>query len=126
MGWFRKSENDIENDVNDNKSETEYNTLQSFTSLSKNPKYSVCFVKCAQFKSLEDIDGVKKDLALGNILILNAKELLESKMLSILEVKRAVEQIRAFTRELGGSMGRIDDNTMIITPNPYIRLNQWL
>jgi SepF-like predicted cell division protein (DUF552 family) len=119
MGWFHK---EIEDQI-EVQAEPEYNTLQSFTSLSKNPKFSVCFVKCAQFKSLEDVETVKKDLASGNILILNAREILESKVLSVLELKRAVDQIRAYARELGGSMGRIDDNTMIITPNPYIRLN---
>ena len=39
------------------------------------------------------------------------------------ELKRAIDQLRHSCKELGGSIGRIGDRLLIITPNPYIRIN---
>ena len=74
------------------------------------------------FKALEQIEDIKKQLRGRKILIINAKELLDSQTLTIEELKHAVEQIKASLSETGGSIGRIGDQFLILTPNSHIKI----
>ncbi|KKM14455.1 hypothetical protein LCGC14_1705970, partial [marine sediment metagenome] len=37
-------------------------------------------------------------------------------------LKRCIEELKAFLREIGGSLGRLGDNYLILTPNAHIKI----
>jgi SepF-like predicted cell division protein (DUF552 family) len=79
-------------------------------------------IKKYDLKALEQVEDVKKQLRGRKILIINAKELLENQTLTIEELKHAIDQIKASLSETGGSIGRIGDQFLIITPNSHIKI----
>lgn len=123
MGWFKK-----DFDLGTQAAEIQqYDSMDGFANFSKNPLNNMCLIKMAEFNSmnnLDEIDNIKENLADGNIIILNANALLENHKDKLLEIKRAIELLRSFCREIGGSIGRIGDNFLIMTPNPYIRIGR--
>ena len=72
------------------------------------------------FTNLTQVDDIKNQLLKRKILIINAKEVLE--YVDVSELKRCIEDLKAFLRENGGSMGRLGDNYLIITPNAYVKI----
>ena len=73
-----------------------------------------------EFGSLNDIEPIQRNLKNGNIMLLNTEKLLKSR--SILELKRVIDQLRGSCNELGGSIGRVGNNFLILTPSPFIRI----
>lgn len=116
MVWFRK--NDGINDKSD--SDSNYNSMNYFSMLNKYPKSGVSYIKMINFESLNDVEKIQRDLQDGNIMVVNTEKLLQTR--SILELKRAIDKLRGSCQGLGGSIGRIGDQFLIITPNPYIRI----
>ncbi len=78
-------------------------------------------IKKYDFSSLEQVKDIKKQLLGRRILIINAKEILENADIS--ELKRGIEEIKTFLREKGGSMGRLGENYLILTPNAHIKIS---
>ncbi|MFW9781864.1 MAG: hypothetical protein ACFFFB_06230, partial [Candidatus Heimdallarchaeota archaeon] len=54
------------------------------------------------------------------ILIVNTKTLLES--VDVTKLKRGIEDLKSFLRENGGSMARIGEEYLILTPNSLIKI----
>jgi SepF-like predicted cell division protein (DUF552 family) len=79
-------------------------------------------IKKYDFKALDQVEDIKKQLRSRKILIINARELLESQTLTIEELKSAIDQIKAVLSEIGGSLGRIGDQFLILTPNSHIKI----
>ena len=96
------------------------NSLQHFTSLTNHSRSNVSYIKRMDFRSLADIESIQRNLKNGNIMLLNTEHLLKSR--SILELKRAIDQLRGSCTELGGSIGRLGNNFLILTPSPFIRI----
>jgi len=72
------------------------------------------------FTNPNQVEDIKKQLLKRRILIINAKEILEYADIS--EVKRCIEDLKSFLRENGGSMGRLGDNYLIVTPNVHVKI----
>jgi len=72
------------------------------------------------FSSTTQIEDIKKQLLNRRILIINAKEILENADVTVL--KSCIEDLKAFLRENGGSMGRLGDTYLIMTPNANIKI----
>lgn len=72
------------------------------------------------FSSLDQVEDIKKHLLGRKILIINAKEILEN--VDVSELKRSFEDLKVFLRENGGSMGRLGDHYLIMTPNAHIKI----
>ncbi len=85
--------------------------------------FGTTVIKTFSLAGLDQVPEVKQELKSGNVLVLGVDDLMNNPEYSIVELKRAVEQIRACVRELGGSMGRLGDRYLIITPSPQLRLN---
>jgi SepF-like predicted cell division protein (DUF552 family) len=77
-------------------------------------------IKKYDFSSLAQVEDIKKQLLGRKILIINAKDVLEN--VDVSELKRGIEDIKSFLRENGGSMGRLGDQYLIITPNSHIKI----
>jgi SepF-like predicted cell division protein (DUF552 family) len=72
------------------------------------------------FTNLNQVEDIKNQLLKRKILIINAKEILENA--DVTELKRKIEELKSFLRENGGSMGRLGDNYLIITPNGHVKI----
>jgi SepF-like predicted cell division protein (DUF552 family) len=72
------------------------------------------------FSNLNQVEDIKKQLLKRRILIINAKEILEN--VDVSELKRGIEDLKSFIRENGGSMGRLGEQYLIITPNTHVKI----
>ncbi len=73
------------------------------------------------FSNLEQVKDIKEQLLGRRILILNAKQVLENSDIS--EIKSGIEEIKTFLKAKGGSMARLDENYLILTPNAHIKIS---
>ena len=72
------------------------------------------------FTNPSQVEDIKKQLLKRKILIINAKEILAYTDVS--ELKRCLEELKSFLRENGGSMGRLGDQYLIVTPNSHVKI----
>lgn len=77
-------------------------------------------IKKYDFSNLNQVEDIKKQLLGRKILLINAKEILEN--VEISELKGGIEELKVFLRENGGSMGRLGDHYLILTPNTHIKI----
>lgn len=103
-----------------NSSSFSINSLHNFTKLTSYSRPNVSYIRMTEFSSLNDIESIQRNLKNGNIMLLNTEKLLQTR--SILELKSAIDQLRRSCKELGGSIGRLGNNFLILTPNPFIRI----
>ena len=105
-------------------------SAQEILGFSKDKYYEVSnnlfqkfMIKNYNLNSTNQIDDIKKQLMSRKVLIINARELLENQSLTKQELKNWLDEIRAFLKKCGGSMGRINDWTLILTPSPSIKFH---
>ncbi len=79
-------------------------------------------IKIYDFFSITQIDDIKKELMGRKILIIDAKKILQNKTTNILDLKKSIDELKIFLREIGGSLGRIGDQYLILTPNSTIKI----
>ena len=84
------------------------------------PKF---LIKKYNFKSIEQINDIKKQLLGRRILIINTKELLTNSEIPIQELKHGIDKIKSFLKNCGGSIGRIGDQYLILTPSPHVKIS---
>jgi SepF-like predicted cell division protein (DUF552 family) len=72
------------------------------------------------FTNLNQVEDIKNQLLKRKILIINAKEILE--YVDVSELKRIIEELKLFLRENGGSMGRLGEHYLIVTPNAHVKI----
>ncbi len=77
-------------------------------------------VRKYDFTNLNQVEDIKNQLLKRKILIINSKEILEN--VDVSELKRGIEDLKSFLRENGGSMGRLGDHYLIVTPNAHIKI----
>jgi len=75
-------------------------------------------IKKYDFTSLEQVEEIKRELLGKRILILNATDVLKN--IDITKLKRGIEDLKSFLRENGGSMARLGDKYLILTPNSWV------
>ena len=78
-------------------------------------------IKKYDFSSLEQVEEIKKELLSKRILILNASDVLKN--IDITQLKRGIEDLKSFLRENGGSMARLNDEYLIMTPNSSVKIS---
>ena len=78
-------------------------------------------IKKYDFTSLEQVEEIKKELLGKRILILNATDVLKN--IDITQLKRGIEDLKSFLRENGGSMARLGDKYLILTPNSWVKIS---
>ena len=78
-------------------------------------------IKKYDFTSLEQVEEIKRELLGKRILILNATDVLKS--IDITRLKRGIEDLKSFLRENGGSMARLGDQYLILTPNSWVKIS---
>jgi SepF-like predicted cell division protein (DUF552 family) len=78
-------------------------------------------IKKFDFSSLDQVEQIKNELLNRKILIINAQDLLKS--VDVTRLKRGIEDLKMFLRKNGGSMARLGDQYLIMTPNSYIKIS---
>jgi len=79
-------------------------------------------IKKYDFRSIEQIDDIKQQLSSRTILIINARQLLDNNAIPLQALKMGIDEIKSFLNERGGSIGRIGDQYLILTPSPHIKI----
>ena len=69
-------------------------------------------------RTLDDIEVIKHELNLGNILILKISPLARK---SVEDVKKAVNELSGFTQSIGGDIASLGEERVVIVPN-FIRI----
>ena len=88
---------------------------REMTSISQN-----FLIKKYDFSSIEQIDDIKRELLGRKILIVNTKKLLNS--IEVIRLKNGIDDLKRFFRENGGSMARLGEEYLILTPNSLVRI----
>ena len=78
-------------------------------------------IKKYDFNSIQQVPEIKKQLQGRNILIINAETVLKSAK-TIEDLKEAIEELKAYLKKRGGSIGRLGDHYLILTPSSNIRI----
>ncbi|HKZ94931.1 MAG TPA: cell division protein SepF [Candidatus Bathyarchaeia archaeon] len=76
------------------------------------------YLKALPLRDLEDVEMIKQEVKLGNVLILKVSPLAKK---SIDDVKMAVSQLMEFTQSVGGDIARLGEERVVITPS-FIRI----
>lgn len=89
------------------------------TSEQKNEKNrKKAYLKAMPLRSLADVEIIKHELNLGNILILKITPLARK---SVEDVKKAVNELSGFTQSIGGDIASLGEERVVIVPN-FIRI----
>ena len=72
------------------------------------------YLKAMPLRSLDDVEVIKHELSLGNILVLKVTPLARK---SVEDVKKAVNELYGFTQSIGGDIARLGEERVVIVPN---------
>lgn len=72
------------------------------------------YLKAFPLRKLSDVDVIKQEVNLGNILILKISPLASK---SIEDAKRAVNELCEFTQTVGGDIARLGEERVVVTPS---------
>ncbi|MHA1689742.1 MAG: cell division protein SepF [Promethearchaeota archaeon] len=87
------------------------------------PSFQNFLIKKYNFNSISQIPEIKNHLRNRKILILDAEDLFGRKDLQIEDLKKGIDELKEFLKKNGGSIGRIGDQYLILTPNSQIRIS---
>ena len=91
------------------------NTKPKVSLKEKPPKLekSRVYLKAMPLRNLSDLDAIKREVDLGNILILKVRPLADK---SVDEVRKAVDELCSFAQTAGGDIARLGEERIVITP----------
>jgi SepF-like predicted cell division protein (DUF552 family) len=72
------------------------------------------FLKAMPLRTLADVEVIKHELNMGNILILKITPLARK---NVEEVKEAVNQLSEFTQSIGGDIASLGEERVVIVPD---------
>ncbi|MHC3128963.1 MAG: cell division protein SepF [Candidatus Bathyarchaeota archaeon] len=75
-------------------------------------------MKAMPLRTLNDVEVIKHELNLGNILILKITPLARK---SVEDVKKVVNELSVFTQSIGGDIASLGEERVVIVPN-FIRI----
>ena len=76
------------------------------------------YLKALPLRSLTDVEVVKHELNLGNVLILKITPLARK---SIEDIKKAVNQLSDFAQSIGGDIASLGEERVVVVPS-FIRI----
>ncbi len=68
-----------------------------------------------------DLDKIETELRAGKVLFLKTQEFFEQYENDVLTLKNSFNRLKQCCREVGGSMGRLDEEILVISPFEKIR-----
>lgn len=82
------------------------------------PEKQVTYIKALPLKNYEDLNRIKEELKMGNVLIVKITPLA---MKSIEEVKNAIDELKVYAQSINGDIARLGEERIVITP-PSIKI----
>ena len=76
------------------------------------PEKQVTYIKALPLKNYEDINRIKEELKMGNVLIVKITPLA---MKSIEEVKNAIDELKVYAQSINGDIARLGEERIVIT-----------
>jgi len=76
---------------------------------------TVTYIKALPLKEYQDLNKIKEELKMGNVLIIKITPLA---MKSIEEVKNAIDELKAYAQSIQGDIARLGEERIVITPPP--------
>ncbi|MHA1820728.1 MAG: cell division protein SepF [Promethearchaeota archaeon] len=122
LSWLKKNDSGMGEVSAKSQQYGTLNDLLSLPKIGRENEDKIYYIRTMDFSTLDDVKEIIENLKKGYIMILNAKPLLNQTTSSVLELKRSIEQLRGFCNELGGSIGRLGEDMLIITPDSKIRI----
>lgn len=77
-------------------------------------KASKIYLKAMPLKRLSDLEIIKKEVGLGNILIIKVSPLANK---SVDDIKKAVNELCDFVKTVDGDIARLGEERIVITPS---------
>ena len=77
-------------------------------------KPSKIYLKAMPLKRLSDLETIKKEVSLGNILIIKVSPLANK---SVDDIKKAVNELCDFVKTVDGDIARLGEERIVITPS---------
>ncbi|MBN2152799.1 MAG: cell division protein SepF [Candidatus Lokiarchaeota archaeon] len=119
VSWLKKSKTDGLEEEDDGTDPTYIAASLSFPS---QHRQHVTNVRKMPLNTIGDIAAIQGEISSGNLAIIDVAGFITSGEFSILELKRAIEQIRGTCKKLGGAVARLGDRYLVATPNEQIQL----
>mgnify|MGYP006289746273 CR=1 FL=1 len=116
VGWLKRGKTTQENNVKLNQGASE-------SSMFIDPlKQRTTFIKKMSLTNIKDIQVIQGEISEGNMTIIDVAGFITSGDYSMLEMKRAIEQIRGTCKQLGGALARLGNRYLVATPNNKMQL----
>jgi SepF-like predicted cell division protein (DUF552 family) len=80
----------------------------------QNKKNQKAYLKAMPLRSFADVEVIKHELSLGNIIILKITSLAVK---NVEDVKKAVEELSNFTQSIGGDIASLGKERVVIVPD---------
>ncbi len=87
------------------------------------PIFQNFLIQKFNFTSLEQVVDIKQHLMRRKILILNAKELFDNNQIPMETLKNTFDELKMFLHQNGGSIGRLGEYYLILTPNSNVKMS---
>jgi len=78
-------------------------------------KPPVTYIKAIPLKEYEDLNRIRDELKLGNILIVKITPLA---MKNMEQVKIAIDELKSHVKSINGDIARLGEERIVITPPP--------
>ena len=79
-----------------------------------NKKNQKAYLKAMPLRTLDDVEVIKHEVSIGNIIILKITSLAVK---SVEDVKKAVEELSTFTQSIGGDIASLGKERVVIVPD---------
>jgi SepF-like predicted cell division protein (DUF552 family) len=119
VSWLKKGKID---GVEDDDGDMDPAGIASPLTFPSQNKRQVTQVRKLQLNTINDIASIQGEISGGNLAIIDVSGFITSGEFSILELKRAIEQIRGTCKKLGGAVARLGDRYLVATPNEQMQL----
>jgi SepF-like predicted cell division protein (DUF552 family) len=120
VSWIKKSKIDGIDD--DDAGSTSAGLQKPFDLAGQLKQQRATLVKKMQLNTINDIAAIQGEISEGNLAIIDVTGFITSGEFSILELRRAIEQIRGTCKQLGGAIARLGDRYLVATPNQALQL----
>ena len=120
VSWLKQKKDDA-SDIDDDITGTSLAEAK-FDLASQLKSQRVTLIKKMQLNTIKDIQAIQGEISDGNMTIIDVAGFITSGEFSVLELKRAIEQIKLTCKNLGGAIARLGDRYLVATPNPNLQL----
>ncbi|MHA1675112.1 MAG: hypothetical protein ACTSYI_15960 [Promethearchaeota archaeon] len=80
------------------------------------------YIKKIELRDEKDFKRINQNLAQNRILFIQTKLYFENHQEDLVTLRNTMNQLKQICLRNGGSMGRVGEDILVLTPNPQIRL----